>query len=332
LLSALACAPSAKTVANVSTGIIGCPAEDLVVFNYAKPTRTWAASCNDKLYVCSDGRGGARCTPQDVATVDPERLTRAKSLLLLTSKRRAYFVDKDILQGSWLEFAKLVATVRAMSDDQLESVNPKHVYGDTSESFDRELRACAGDRKLTVVVTKTGALDVWKNINEPTGPCVTQLLKKPDLKPLTGRLGQSVVLLPGVFDIRPIARPVVSAASAAPSTATLAAVSNVAPTTAAPAPPASAEVDSAVRRWLDDNAAGILACTGKDSSVVLVNIDAEGKLDVALRGAADSPETQCIRHAMSNISALPPGAAQVLHVVKPPVLTKPIEPAPTTHN
>jgi hypothetical protein len=312
--AAASCAPSPKTVANVSTGIIGCPAEDLVVFNYEKATRTWSASCNDKLYVCSDGRGGARCTHQDPGTVDPESLVRANALLQLTGQHRAYFVDRDILQGDWETFAELVAVVRALPESQLEDVDAKDVYARVSEGFNRELTACLGERKLTVLVLPSGTLDFWRSPTAPVGPCVSQLLKHPELAPLKARPEARVHLIPGVFDVKPIARPLSTAAAAPIVTSP----SGEAKTEAndAPASVPAPELDAAVRRWLDGHASSILACTGKESSALLVDAQADGTLDVTLRGAEDGAETPCVRHVLSTPPSFPPGAGRILHVVQ----------------
>lgn len=64
-----ACAPSTKTVALVSVGNTGCPAEDLAVFSYKRDVRSWRAACGDKLYVCSDIRGATECNPQQGCVV-----------------------------------------------------------------------------------------------------------------------------------------------------------------------------------------------------------------------------------------------------------------------
>lgn len=314
LLLSAACAPSAKTVVNVTTGITGCPTESLAVFNYVKATRTWSAACGEKLYVCSDGRGDARCTEQQPETIDPERAARAKALLLLSSKQRTAYADKDISLGDWPTFAQTIATTKLMTDEQLADVDPSAVHSTGSADLDQAVRRCTGDGWLTIDVTDQGRPFVPQKPGEASvKPCAEEIMNRPDVAWFKNYPKRRFVLLPGVFEVKPIARPVSSAAAATPTEPAVAAPA--ASTTAAAA--ATPEVDKAVREWLDGNAANILACTGQDRSAILVNVSAEGKPEVSVRGAtAGGPEDACVRSALSAPPSLAAGAAQVLHVVK----------------
>jgi hypothetical protein len=307
------CAPSPRTVANVTTGITGCGADALVVFDYVKATRTWSASCAEKMYVCSDGRGDARCTQQQAELLDPEALVRAKALLQLPAHQRSAFVDRHILSGDWPSFAHSVAVVAAMNDEQLASIDPQLVYSEGSADLDRRLRDCKKGSALTFAVKVDGSLAV------PVGPwdnsppdCATAILADPELAPLRRHPGQTFVLAPGIFDIKPVERPTLAAAPATLATDPAAAANAV-----TAEPPASAELDAAVRHWLDQESASILACTGQERSAVLVKVSAEGKPELSLRGAsAGEPEAGCVRNALAPAPTLPAGPAQILHVVK----------------
>jgi hypothetical protein len=304
-----ACAPSPKTVANVTTGITGCPQESLVVFNYVKASRTWSASCGDALYVCSDGRGPARCTPQQGDTVDRERAVRAKALAQLSPSQRAWFVDRDISLGDWPTFGQLVATIKAMSATQLNSVDPSTVYSAGSAELAQAVQACEPRSGVTFRVDNAGKV----TLPYPKA-CAVDVVNWPELGPLRARPNTRVVLLPGLFGVTPIARPAFGKAPAAP------AVEPAAPRVAtlpSSAPPVSPELDAAVRQWLDKSAAAVVACTGKDPSALLVDVAAEGSVAVSIRGGtAGAPEEGCVRSALGAAPALPAGPARILHVVK----------------
>jgi hypothetical protein len=296
----------------VTTGITGCPAQALVVFDYVKASRTWSASCGEKLYVCSDGRGPARCTPQQDDTVDQERAVRAKALAQLSASQRAWFVDHDILQGDWPAFAQLVATLKVMNDQQLKSVNPALVYGGISAKLGQAVRACT-NTNITFQVDKSGAVSV-----SFSKPCSVDIVNQPELAPLRARAGTTVVLLPGVYGVQPIPRPSLAAARPAPAVAAEPAT-NAAAASAAASAPASPELDSAVRQWLDKGSASVTACTGKNPTVLSVEVDATSQAHVSIRGvAAGAPEEGCVKNALGAPPALPAGPAQILHVLKSP--------------
>ncbi len=306
----IACAPSSRTVANVTTGITGCPAESLVVFNYARQTRTWSALCADRLYICSDGRGQARCTEQDPATVDAEQAIRAAALKQLPVEKRAWFADQNIMDGDWPTFARLAGTVNALSVAQLSSIDPRLVYMDQSPELAQIVSSCAPDSALVADVSARGTVSITTMSSSVpfTHPCWVN--HRPDLSKLI-RLGQRQWLLAaGVSEVKPIARPepnpaVAKTPAAAPAVSVAA------------APAASPALDAAVRGWLDQQADAILACAGKDSAAVLVTVDAQAKADVALRGVpAGGPEDGCVKHVLASPPPLPAGPAQILHIVK----------------
>lgn len=305
-----ACAPSAKTVANVTTGITGCPSESLVVFDYVKATRTWSASCGDRLYVCSDGRGPARCTEQQRDTVDSERAVRAKALGELTVSQRDWFVDRDISQGDWAAFAQLVATVKAMSDEQRKATSPASVYAAGSAELGQAVLACSPKQAITFNVDKQGKVSV-----PSPKACAVNIVNRAELGPLRLRRNTSVVLLPGLYGIKPIARPVLAAAAAPTPVEASPSVAPSAPTSAVVAL-ASPELDAAVRQWLDKGAAGVVACTGKSPTALVVDVSAAGP-HVSIRGAAPgTPEEGCVKSALGTPPTLPAGSGQILHVVK----------------
>jgi hypothetical protein len=310
----IACAPSSKTVANVTTGITGCPAESLVVFNYARQARTWSALCADRLYICSDGRGQARCTEQDPATIDEEQATRATALRQLPVEKRAWFADQNITDGDWPTFARLAGTVNALSVAQLSSVDPRLVYMDQSPELAQVVSTCAPDSALVADVSARGTVSITSMSSSVpfTHPCWVN--HRPDLSKLS-RLGQHQWLLAaGVSDVKPIARPKLSP-TVAKAPAAASGVSAAAPA----ASPASPALDAAVRGWLDQQADAILACAGTDHAAVLVSVDAQAKADVTLRGvAAGGPEDGCVKHVLASPPPLPTGPAQILHIVKAP--------------
>lgn len=309
----IACAPSSRTVANVTTGITGCPAESLVVFNYARQARTWSALCADRLYICSDGRGQARCTEQDPATIDAEEATRAAALRQLPVEKRAWFADQKITDGDWPTFARLAGTVNALSVTQLSSIDPRLVYMDQSPALEQVVSTCAPDSALAADVSARGTVSITAMSSSVpfTHPCWVN--HRPDLSKLI-RLGpRQWLLAAGVSEVKPIARPERTPAVA--KTPPAAPASGAAAPAAAPA--ASPALDAAVRGWLDQQADAILACAGKDSSAVLVTVDAQAKADVALRGVpAGGPEDGCVKHVLASPPPLPAGPAQILHIVK----------------
>jgi hypothetical protein len=319
--AALACAPAPKTVGNISGGIIGCPEEQLAVFNYDRAKRTWNAACLDRQYVCSDGRGGARCTPQAPETIDEETAVRAKAMLEVAASKRRWFVNKDISQGNWREFAVLISTLRVMTDEQLSDVDPRQVFTKTSKAFDDALRACVFDTgQLAAIVNPSGGdFEVPQGLSDVI--CRKELLSNAELAPLRSKPpGTKSYLLPGVFAVEPIARPTFASpaapvASAAPTQPVPEAGSSQASSATAPAG-APAELEAAVRAWLDQERDAILDCTGKPRSMVLVEIN-EGKAQVTVRGLDPaSPESRCVQNALGKPPQLPPGSGTILHAVK----------------
>lgn len=319
---AAACAPLPKTVANVSSGVTGCPEAQLSVFNYNRAKRTWSALCSEKMYVCSDGRGGTRCTPQQGDTIDDELVVRAKALLEVPTSRREWFIDKDLRQGSWDSFALLVAKVKAMNDAQLAAVDPRELFLNTSPSFESELKKCLGDDGvLAVSFLRTGEAQAPTKVVEPD--CKALLRKDKALEPLKAQPEQTFYVVSNLFNVEPVQRPKLATPPSTSSTEALATSGAEGDDAAAPAslPPvtaaASPELETAVRSWLDQESASILACTGKERSAVLVHVTAEGAAQVSLRGAPPgSPELACVRSALPKPPAFSPGPAEILHVVK----------------
>jgi hypothetical protein len=271
-----------------------------------KASRTWSASCADKLYVCADGHGPARCTEQQASTVDPERAVRVKALSLLTRPARDWFTDQDISQGDWQSFATLLATVNAMTEVQLKKVDPRTVYASGSAALGQAVQACMPNGGVMFKVNKQGAVSV-----PYPKPCAVAIVNGDELAPLRLRADSTVLLLPGIFGVKPAPRPVLPTRAAPAPSAT-------APATATALPQAvSPQLDAAVRKWVDSASASIVACTNKNPSAVLVDVDGSGKPTVSVRGAeAGGSEEGCVRSALGAPPALPSGPAQILHVVK----------------
>jgi hypothetical protein len=317
LTALLGCTASPQAVPKISTGATGCPEQQLVVFNYSRPNRTWNAACGEKQFVCS-ARGGIRCTKQEPETVDVELVTRAKALLEVPVAQRTWFVDKDISQGSWDSFATVVATVKALTPEQLERIDPRRVFAGGSATLDESMRVCGPVESIEVRVEADGDL---------TSPawCTERLLSSPELAPFKREPFKTFLLVSGVFGLKPVARPALSG-EAEPKTPSVAAgehpVDAAATPQSQPAPEsvaaaASPELDAAVRQWLDRERGAILTCVGKEQAALLVQVNHESKAEISIRGLpAGAPEEGCVRSALAKAPALPPGPATVLHLLR----------------
>jgi hypothetical protein len=313
----IGCTASPQAVPKISTGATGCPEQQLAVFNYSRPNRTWNAACGEKQFVCS-ARGGIRCTKQEPETVDVELVTRAKALLEVPVAQRTWFVDKDISLGSWDSFATLVATVKALRPEQLERIDPRRVFAAGSASLDEAMKACGWVESVEVRVEATGDLT-------SSASCTDRLLSSPELAPFKREPFTTFLLVSGVFGIKPVARPALagdvgpktaSAAAAEPHPADVAVAASQSESGSVAAG-ASPELDAAVRQWLDRERGAILTCVGKEQAALLVQVNHESKADVSIRGLpAGAPEEGCVRSALAKAPALPAGPATVLHLLR----------------
>jgi hypothetical protein len=301
-----ACAPGAKTVANVSIGNTGCPAEDLAVFNYTVENRSWRALCVNKLYVCSDTRGATQCVPQDPNTEEAGLRDRAQLLLKLDRSRRDLFIKSDIRTGSWEAYSSAIVAVSRMNQTQLADVEDgMRVVAGLSDGFMKQLSACQSGVILPIRVDKAGAL--IPNAGPKTG-CFFKLMGSAELAPLRAHKGQKFFVPTGIPGVKPLPHPQAAPAPVAPPPAPV----------EEPAPAASPEMENAVRQWLDSNAKAVLSCTGEETSVVVVQIDAQGAPQLTLQGPlAGKPAEGCIRAALGT-QQFDPGPAELMHLVKKP--------------
>ncbi len=318
-----ACAPAPQTVANVSVGNTGCPANDLAVFNYDENTRGWHAACRDKYFVCSAVGGGTRCTPQETATLDPELVARSQLLFELPKPKRDRFVATDILAGTWDSFAYEVAALGKLSDQQLANMEDQSVtlYTSFSAGFNEALKSCVGsDRVVEVWINNGGSF-----VSYPDKQCLSELAAHPDLTFLRSEPGRRYALATDVHSIVPLPRPAantVAAPAAQPSAAPVA-------DSASSAAPADDEALSAkVRADLDAVASDILTCTASDKTAVKAHVDEQGKATYSLMGPlSGSGEEGCVRTALGSRS-FAPGPLDVVHLVKAAPSTQAAEPAP----
>lgn len=310
------CTASPQAVPQISTGATGCPEQELVAFNYSRPNRTWNAACGEKQFVCS-ARGGIRCTKQEPETVDPELVTRAMALREVPVEQRTWFVDKDISEGSWDSFATVVATVKALSPEQLERIDPRRVFASGSATLNESMHVCGPVGSVEIKVQANG------NLTSPAW-CTERLLSSPELAPLKLHPFETFTLVAGVYGLKPVARPVLAGATE-PKTPAAAPGEPATDVAAAPAQShsehgaaaASPELDAAVRQWLDRERSAILACVGKDQAALLVQVNHEAKAEISIRGLpAAAPEEGCVRSALAKAPALPPGPATVLHLLR----------------
>jgi hypothetical protein len=309
--STTGCAPAPQTVANVSVGNTGCPANDLAVFNYDENTRGWHAACRDKYFVCSAVGGGTRCTPQETATLDPELVARSQLLFNLPKQKRDRFVASDILAGTWDSFAYEVAALGKLSDQQLENMQDQSVtlYTSFSAGFNEALKSCVGsDRVVEVWINNSGSF-----ISYPDKRCLSELAVHPDLAFLRSEPGRRYVLATDVHGIVPLPRPApntVAAPAAQPAAAPVVdSASSVAPTD-------NQALSAKVRADLDAAASDILTCTASDKMAVKAHVDEQGKATFSLMGAlSGSGEEGCVRAALG-ARTFAPGPLDVVHLVK----------------
>lgn len=303
----LGCAPGAKTVANVSIGNTGCPAEDLAVFNYVVENRSWRAVCVEKLYVCSDIRGATQCVPQDPNTEEAGLKDRAKLLLKLDKPRRDVYIKSDIRAGSWESFSSGVVALSKMNAKQVADVEDamKLITG-LSDPLMQQLSACKNAAVLPIRVDKkTGAL--LPQAGNKNG-CFLKLMGSSEFAHLRAHRDETFFVPTGIFGVKPLPAP-----QAAPPPAPVEAQ----PVEPPAAPEPNPEIEAAVREWLDGNARAIVSCTGEESAV-LVKVDDQGKPQVSLQGAlAGKAAEGCVRSALGS-KQFPPGPAEVMHFVKKP--------------
>lgn len=303
-----ACAPKAKTVANISIGNTGCPVENLAVFNYVPESRSWRALCSETLYVCSDIRGASTCTLQDPNTEEAGLKDRAKLLLKLDKPRRDLFISSDIRQGTWDEYSTKVVAVSKMSPTQFKQVeDPNGLFVGFSEQVAAQLTACSPNDLATVEVDKKGGL-------RPRGAkrmgCFTRVITtSPEFAPMTQHPGETFYVPSGLPAIKPLPPP----KAVAPEP-----VVHEAPAVEEAPAEVSPELDAAVRKWLDERAKDILACTGEEASVVIASLDDAGATKISLRGEMQGKAAERCVGAVLGAKQFDSGPAEVMHLVKKP--------------
>ncbi len=306
----VACAPSNASVATATQAGTNCAAERLGVFNYDRSKGTWLAACGENLFVCADKRTGASCTPQNSANLDPALLERVRTLQEVPQPQRDAFVSTDIAAGTWDQFAKKVASAKALKPGQVQAVSDlSRLYTDFSPEFDAALGQCLGpDGVATISVAKNGGIAV-----SPNQGCLVGLRGASDLAPLRARLGEVFQLAVGVRAIVPVSRPIDPEVARAEAEA-------AAKRAAEPPPPS--ELSKEVRAWLDSASKEVTSCAGAPQVVVSVTVDTAGLATLSLRDElAGSPAEGCIRAALPS-QAFSPGPETIVHLVRAP------EPAP----
>jgi hypothetical protein len=306
LFLVVGCSTSNASVATATQTGTGCAPEQLSVFNYNKTERTWLAACDERLFVCTEKRGGANCTAQKSEALDPALLERVRALKTVPKPQRDAFISADISAGDWNTYAKTVGAVNKMKPGQVKAVGDlTKLYTEFSPAFDAALTSCIGPEGVaTITVASNGGIAV-----SPNKGCLVSLRSAPDLAPLRQQPNSEFYLASGVRDVQPIARPVDPAVAKAAAEA--------AARKAAEPPPPSA-LSNHVRAWLDASAKDIGACADAQSVPVSVSVDAQGVATVALReGLAGTPAEGCIRSALPQ-QTFEPGPETVVHLVRVP--------------
>ncbi len=294
--SATACAPSVRTVANVTAGGTGCPTNDLTIFDYDEASRTWGAACVDKLFVCASS-GGGKCKQRESQTVEPELRDRVALVAQLPKAGRDLFVKVKMLDGDWDTFSRRVAVVQRLNDAQIQELESlQDIYLDLSDGFSGELTACVETGVLPVYVYDSG-----QATSKVLSPCASALAAR--LRFARPYRERRLALIAGMRDVKPLPRPEMTQPVA---------------DAAEPAPAPAALADEApIRTWLDEHAEEILACNAGQTVAVRVDLDDQGTAAVGIHGApAGSPEVSCLQAALT-APAFGQGPGTLIHVVKP---------------
>ncbi len=306
LLLVVGCSASNASVATATQTGTGCASEQLSVFNYNKTERTWLAACDEQLFVCTEKRGGANCTPQKSEALDPALLERVRALKTVPKPQRDAFISADISAGDWNQYAKTVGAVNKMKPAQAKAVGDlTKLYTDFSPAFDAALTGCIGPEGVaTIKVASNGGIAV-----SPNKGCLVSLRSAPDLAPLRQQPNSEFYLASGVRDVQPVARPIDPAVAKAEAEA-------AAKKAAEPPPPSALSIH--VRSWLDAAAKDIGSCADAQSVPVSVSVDAQGVATVTLREAlAGTPAEGCIRSALPQ-QTFEPGPETIVHLVRVP--------------
>ncbi|MDH5675877.1 MAG: hypothetical protein OEZ06_27385 [Myxococcales bacterium] len=296
-----ACAPKAQTVANMSVGLTGCPAEDLAVFNYVPESRQWRAVCHRVFYVCAVTKGGTSCTEQQAATLEAGLPARVQLFMTLPKVKRDRLVTFDLVARSWNEVAHDLVSYDKLSVDQFDRVDELgSLFTEFTADFDRQLKECKGDGAVYPIRFRS---DGTVEYAEQLSVCERKLARHGDLEPLRKQPGEDFYIVAGVYGVQIPPEPVAAKPAAAQTFGG-----------EAHAPPYD---QTAVRAWIDAAAADLLACSSGEKLLVHVAVDASGHAQVTLRGAqADGPVAGCVASVLPQ-QTFASGPAEVLHLVKP---------------
>lgn len=318
LLSAVClvgCGAPARMVTTNTAKATGCPAANLATFNYQKSAKAWQAVCGEQLLTCTGG-SKQQCTAVPAHANNAELRARAALLLQVPASRRDFFVPVDIAQGTWEEFARNVAVVSALTDDQLKQVDdPRTVFTGFSAAFNQQLTQCLGLSKVAFVAPKAdGTLAVGRGAPS----CMAPLIASADLQPLRGYVGTKFVLAPNVRDLKLAEHPdtgsmhtddaaELEARRLAEEQAKLQAEQELA-----------AKRQAEIEAWLDAAHKGLTSCTGLKEIPVDVTIDEQGVAAVALQGKLNTPNKQkCVKAALGD-KTFEGGARALSYVVGAP--------------
>ncbi|HEX2879102.1 MAG TPA: hypothetical protein VHO25_06160 [Polyangiaceae bacterium] len=309
------CGQPAKAISANTAKATGCPAASLATFNYQKSAATWQAVCGEQLMHCA-GKAKQQCTPIQADASNAELRARAALLLQVPQSRRDFFVKSDISQGTWKEFARNVAVVSALNDDQLKQVDdPRTVYTGFSAAYNQQLAQCLGLSKVARIAPNA---DGTLSASRGAPGCMAMLVSSPELAPLKGYVGTKFVLAANVRDLKLADHPDASsmhtddaaeleARRLAEEQAKLKAEQELA-----------AKRQAEVEAWLDAAHKGLTSCTGLKEIPVDVTIDEQGVAAVALQGKLNTPNKQkCVKAALGD-KTFEGGARTLSYVVGAP--------------
>lgn len=309
------CGQPARAISANTAKTTGCPAANLATFNYQKSASAWDAMCGEQLMHCA-GKHRQQCTPVQADASNAELRARASLLLQVPQSRRDFFVKTDITQGSWQEFARNVAVVSALNDEQLKHVSdPRTVFTGFSAAYNQQLAQCLGLSKVAHVAPNAdGSLSASRG----APGCMAALVTSPELQPLKGYVGTKFVLAANVRDIKIAEHPDTN------SMRTDSAAELEARRLAEEEAKLKAEQELAAKRqaeveaWLDGSQKALTSCTGLKEIPVDVTIDEPGVATVALQGKLNTPnKLKCVKAALGD-KTFEGGARTLTYVVGAP--------------
>lgn len=310
------CGQPAKAITANTAKATGCPAANLATFNYQKSVPSWQAVCGEQLMQCAGKGKQQQCTPVQADASNAELRARAALLLQVPQSRRDFFVKTDIAQAPWQEFARNVAVVSALNDEQLKQVDdPRTVFTGFSATFNQQLANCLGLSKVAHIAPNA---DRTLSTGRGAPGCMAPLVASPELEPLKGYVGTKFVLAVNVRDVKVAEHPNMNtlhtdsaaeleARRVAEEQAKLKAEQELA-----------AKYQAEVEAWLDAANKALTSCTGLKEIPVDVTIDAQGVATVALQGKLNTPnKMKCVKAALGD-KTFEGGARTLTYVVGAP--------------